>query len=107
MAMLIVSVFLGMLICGCAAYQNHCTAGLLCCLKDASPTANAGCPDEFSTKSFQPQTAVILCLRGADPQLVDCLSGLLRQDYERWELRIVVDHVSDPSLSVVENLLAR
>jgi cellulose synthase/poly-beta-1,6-N-acetylglucosamine synthase-like glycosyltransferase len=107
MAMLVVSVFLGVLICGCAVYQNHCTAGLLRCLKNASPSANAGCPDELATSSFQPQTVVILCLRGADPQLSDCLSGLLQQDYEKWELRIVVDHANDPSLSVVENLLAR
>tara|TARA_R110002072_G_scaffold302710_2_gene487741 strand:- start:316792 stop:318075 length:1284 start_codon:yes stop_codon:yes gene_type:complete len=107
MAMLILSVFLGVLICGCAAYQNHCTAGLLRCLSDASPPANSGCSNEFSTSSFQPQTVVVLCLRGADPQLVDCLTGLLRQDYEKWELRIVVDHANDPAFSVVEDLLAR
>lgn len=106
MAMLIVSVVIGVVICACAAYQNHCTAGLLRCLKSASqPTHGGGL--KVAHGAFQPRTVVILCLRGADPQLKDCLSGLLQQDYDSWELRIVVDHVDDPSLAVVEDLLAR
>lgn len=105
MAMLIVSVVIGVVICTCAVYQNHCTAGLLRCLKSASqPSCDGGL--EVAHVSFQPRTVVILCLRGADPQLEDCLSGLLRQDYDSWELRIVVDHIDDPSLAVVEDLLA-
>jgi len=106
MTMLIVSVVIGVVICACAAYQNHCTAGLLRCVRNASQPMSVG-GLEVAHGSFQPRTVVILCLRGADPQLSDCLSGLLRQDYERWELRIVVDHIDDPSFAVVEDLLAR
>ena len=94
MAMLIDSVAIGIVICASEAYQNHCTAGLLRCLKNASQPMNVG-GLEVANVSFQPRTVVILCLRGADPQLEDCLSGLLHQDYDNWELRIVVDHIDE------------
>jgi cellulose synthase/poly-beta-1,6-N-acetylglucosamine synthase-like glycosyltransferase len=44
-----------------------------------------------------PKTAVILCLRGADPYLRQCLRALLRQNYPQYELKVVVDHQDDPA----------
>jgi len=44
-----------------------------------------------------PKAVVILCLRGGDPFLGDCLQGLLRQDYPNFEVRVVVDHSDDPA----------
>jgi len=44
-----------------------------------------------------PKAAVVLCLRGSDPFLGDCLLGLLRQDYPNFEVRVVVDHPDDPA----------
>ncbi|MBD2198209.1 MULTISPECIES: glycosyltransferase [Calothrix] len=47
-----------------------------------------------------PKTAVILCLRGADPYLRQCLRALLQQNYPQYELKIVVDHQDDPAWNV-------
>jgi len=44
-----------------------------------------------------PKAAVVLCLRGSDPFLGDCLRGLLGQDYPNFKVRVVVDHEDDPA----------
>ncbi len=49
-----------------------------------------------------PRVAVVLCLRGADPSLPDCLNGLARQSYREFELHIVVDSPHDPSLEIAD-----
>jgi cellulose synthase/poly-beta-1,6-N-acetylglucosamine synthase-like glycosyltransferase len=54
-----------------------------------------------------PRAAVVLCLRGTDPFLRRCLEAILDQDYPAFELRIVIDHPSDPSHSLVAETLAR
>ena len=48
-----------------------------------------------------PEALVILSLRGGDEGLVDCLNGLARQEYPRYQLKIVIDHVSDPAHEIV------
>ncbi len=57
------------------------------------------------TDQMAPKAAVILCLRGGDPFLADCLHGLLRQDYPNFDVRIVVDHADDPARAVAEATL--
>ena len=52
-----------------------------------------------------PKTAVILCLRGADPFLETCIRALLNQDYPRFEVRIVVDDDRDPAWGVVRRAI--
>jgi hypothetical protein len=52
-----------------------------------------------------PQAAVILCLRGGDPFLEHCISGLLALDYPNYQVHIVVDHPDDPALEVLKPLL--
>ena len=47
-----------------------------------------------------PKTAVILCLRGADPYLRQCLRALLQQNYPQYELKVVVDHQDDPAWNI-------
>lgn len=54
-----------------------------------------------------PKVAVILSLRGADPSLVNCVGGLLRQDYPRYALRIVIDNRQDPAWDMVHGILAQ
>ncbi len=44
-----------------------------------------------------PKAAVILCLRGGDPFLADCLQGLLGQNYPNFDVRVIVDHKDDPA----------
>lgn len=50
-----------------------------------------------------PKTAVILCLRGADPFLSNCLKGLLDQDYPQYDLKIIVDSLEDPAWQVAHD----
>ena len=54
---------------------------------------------------FRPKVAVILALRGGDPFLRRCLEGLLAQDYGLYTVFIVVDHINDPALQTVQDVL--
>lgn len=54
-----------------------------------------------------PNVTVILCLRGADPSLDACLSGLLHQDFPRYQIQIVVDNPYDLAMPRVNEILAR
>jgi len=49
-----------------------------------------------------PKVAVVLCVRGKDPFLTDCLEALLHQDYPNYDARVIVDHADDPALGVVQ-----
>lgn len=53
-----------------------------------------------------PKAAVILCLRGPDPFLADCVRAILQQDYPDYELRVVVDSRHDPAWEVIEQTAA-
>src|SRR5262249_31349986 len=53
-----------------------------------------------------PDVAVLLPLRGADPSLRDCLRRLLRQDYPRYSVRIIMDSPQDPAWELVRSILA-
>src|SRR5438045_488739 len=44
-----------------------------------------------------PRVAVLLSLRGADPDLARNLRSLMSQDYPAYELSIVVDSETDPA----------
>lgn len=57
-------------------------------------------PDERA-----PKAVVILCLRGTDPFLTDCIAGLLNQDYPNYKVRIVVDSAGDPAHQVLSEAL--
>lgn len=47
-----------------------------------------------------PKTAVILCLRGADPFLPRCLRSLLNQNYPQYDLKLIVDSHEDPAWKI-------
>ncbi|MEI8374777.1 MAG: glycosyltransferase family 2 protein [Planctomycetota bacterium] len=51
-----------------------------------------------------PRAAVILCVRGLDPFLPACLTGLFRQDYPDYDVWIVVDSTRDAAWPVVNKL---
>jgi cellulose synthase/poly-beta-1,6-N-acetylglucosamine synthase-like glycosyltransferase len=57
------------------------------------------------SQDLLPRTTVILCLRGADPFLSNCLQGLVSQNYPNYQVRIVVDSQEDPALDVVAKAL--
>lgn len=53
-------------------------------------------------ESFNPTVGVVLCLRGANGQLVDCLQGLAKQS-RGFQLYCVFDNELDPAVAVVES----
>ncbi len=53
-----------------------------------------------------PKTAVILCLRGADPFLPNCLRSLLHQNYPQYELKLIVDSQDDPAWKIATDAIA-
>lgn len=53
-----------------------------------------------------PPAVVVLAMRGADPFLPDCLSGLMNQDYPDYDVKIIIDSKADPATPVVEEFFA-
>lgn len=62
-------------------------------------------PPELVSDELAPRAAVILCLRGSDPFLPDCLRGLLSQDYPDYDIRIVIDHPDDPAYQIAAKVV--
>ncbi len=56
---------------------------------------------EASKDSLSAQVALVLCLRGEDPSLFDCLTGIQAQEYENFQLLIIVDDLADPAVEAV------
>jgi cellulose synthase/poly-beta-1,6-N-acetylglucosamine synthase-like glycosyltransferase len=52
-----------------------------------------------------PKTAVILCLRGADPFLTNCLRSLLNQNYPQYDLKLIVDSQEDPAWKIATDTI--
>ncbi|MEM7782128.1 MAG: glycosyltransferase family 2 protein [Planctomycetota bacterium] len=57
--------------------------------------------------NFCPRTAVILCVRGEDPTLLECLTGLALQSYSNYELHVVSDAADDPALEMVNSFFGQ
>lgn len=52
-----------------------------------------------------PKTAVILCLRGADPFLPNCVRSLLQQNYPQYDLKLIIDSPEDPALKISKEVI--
>lgn len=52
-----------------------------------------------------PKTAVILCLRGADPFLPNCLRSLLQQNYPEYDLKLIIDSPEDPAFKIAQEVI--
>jgi cellulose synthase/poly-beta-1,6-N-acetylglucosamine synthase-like glycosyltransferase len=52
-----------------------------------------------------PKTAVILCLRGADPFLPNCLRSLLSQNYPNYDLKLIIDSPEDPAFKITKEII--
>ena len=52
-------------------------------------------------RDFFPSVTVVLCLRGRDPSLKECIRRLLDQNYPNYKLVCVVDDESDPASELV------
>ena len=66
-----------------------------------SEVASENKDGEVHVPDFHPAAAVVLCLKGEDENLIECLTGLVCQEYPDWQLFIVVDSNSDPVLKTV------
>lgn len=53
-----------------------------------------------------PKAAVILCVRGNDPTLPDCLRAIFELDYPAYIIRIMADHADDPACETVRAAFA-
>ncbi|TAE60218.1 MAG: glycosyltransferase family 2 protein [Nostocales cyanobacterium] len=53
-----------------------------------------------------PKTAVILCLRGADPFLPNCVRSLLQQNYPEYDLKLILDSPEDPAWKITQEVIA-
>ena len=57
------------------------------------------------SESVARPTAVLMSLRGNDPSLRGSIEGVLSQGYDsQYQVRIVVDHETDPSVAVLKDL---
>ena len=59
-------------------------------------------PLSKSSAKVQGRAAIFLSVRGSDPSFRDCIESLLAQDYDDFEIHVVVDSPSDPAWSVVK-----
>lgn len=62
--------------------------------------------EEDGSRPYAPAAAIILCLKDADESLVDCLTGIICQDYPDFELHIVIHSQADPAVNIVEDYFA-
>ena len=63
-------------------------------------------PDVAEHTNAESKIALILCLRGTDPGLIDCLTGISGQRLQKFQLHIVVDSMDDPAVAVVNRFFA-
>ena len=57
------------------------------------------------TDSQLPKAAILLPLRGGDPELKQTIRRLLTQDYPNYELHIVVDQLQDPAYEICDSVI--
>ncbi|WDQ17784.1 glycosyltransferase family 2 protein [Rhodopirellula sp. P2] len=60
---------------------------------------------ETSDDADLPRVAVLLCLRGADPNLAGGLRRLMKQQYPNYEVFIVIDSETDPAWGIVKQTI--
>jgi cellulose synthase/poly-beta-1,6-N-acetylglucosamine synthase-like glycosyltransferase len=103
--MLMFAVFLlglNLVVCWQLLVLRRCLGQLANCGRWSAPS-----PAEFPRLATEdPDTAVILCVRGADPSLTDCLRGLAAQTHTNFTVHVVVDHQSDPACELLRQAAA-
>ncbi|MFM7148917.1 MAG: hypothetical protein ACKO23_03655 [Gemmataceae bacterium] len=59
---------------------------------------------EDSPETVWPHAVILLPVRGADPMLTHCLTGLCQQDHPDFSIFIVLDQEDDPSLPIIREV---
>jgi hypothetical protein len=62
-------------------------------------------PGSIVSAATSARAAIVLAVRGVDPQLPAVLAGLLAQDHPDYSVFIVVDSLADPAWPVVNEIL--
>lgn len=60
-----------------------------------------------SQQVYESPVAVLLSVRGFDPSLQSCLTGLSNQNYEHYKVFIIVDHQEDPAYERLSSIVNR
>lgn len=74
-----------------------------------SPPASAIKKDHVDSTSpvgYAPKAAIVLCLKGTDPSLEECLTGLISQNYPDFKLHIVIHSPTDPANAAVQEFFS-
>jgi cellulose synthase/poly-beta-1,6-N-acetylglucosamine synthase-like glycosyltransferase len=95
------TIFITQSLLGWLSIQMCLTLVFLLCVRggEFSPT------EELLKDDQLPKTAVILCLRGADPYLPNCIEGLLSQNYPQYDLKVIVDSQQDPAWQILTDII--
>ncbi len=71
---------------------------------------NTAAHDEASIaeaiETDSPHAAIVLCLRGDEAGLIECLTGIIGQDYSGYEIHIVFDSQEDSAVETVTDFFA-
>ena len=62
--------------------------------------------DKDGGEVYSPPAAIILCLKGLEESLADCLMGLISQQYSDFELNIVLYSRTDPAAEAVQEFFS-
>ena len=71
-----------------------------------SSQLEGGDSDEYGDMVYSPPAAIVLCLKGAEESLCDCLTGLISQQYPDYELNIVIYSPTDSAAEVVKEFFS-
>ncbi len=96
--MLTYATVVALILAALIAVQSFLAAVFIARLRRApvAPLSDSACP----------KAALIICVRGRDSTLADCLNAALKQDYPDYALHIIVDSKTDPAWPLVEKLVA-
>ena len=61
-------------------------------------------PEESVPENSEGLASIILAVRGCDPGLRNTLIKLLDQDYQNYEIHLVVDHPKDSAWDIVQSV---
>jgi cellulose synthase/poly-beta-1,6-N-acetylglucosamine synthase-like glycosyltransferase len=90
-----------------ASIQLVLVAGFVARLRGCTSKEHARKYIAKSDEATASPALVVLCLRGGDPFLGQCIQGLVSQDYPEFEICFVVDSAQDPAISVLQNELTK
>ena len=97
--MILIAIFFGLLLLGAAGVQLSIARRFQ---RQFSQSETKTLPE-----SDQKKAVVIISVRGCDPSLEACLTGVLKQDYADYEVHMIVDSQSDEAWNFVHDIKSK